>query len=91
MADRIQARAVKQCGRLLKEIEKAHGANQNIGEGDCPKVTRTQAARDAGMSDHQRKTALRVANIPEEYSRVNCPTPLTCLTFLTCVQSMTAK
>jgi len=49
----------------LKQIEPAHGANQNIREGDRPKVTRESAATDAGLSDHQRKQALRVANVPE--------------------------
>jgi hypothetical protein len=31
-----------------------------------PKLTRSEAAREAGLSDDQRKTALRVATIPEE-------------------------
>jgi hypothetical protein len=65
MADRIQARAIRRCGELLKEIKPAHGANQNIQEGTLPKVTRESAAEDAGLSEHQRKTALRVANVPE--------------------------
>lgn len=65
MADRIQARAIRRCGELLKQIEPARGANQNIREGTLPKVTRKFAAADAGMSEHQRKTALRVANVPE--------------------------
>lgn len=34
-------------------------------EGDHP-PNRKQAAADAGMSDHQRKQALRVANVPED-------------------------
>lgn len=67
MATRIQARAIRRCGELLKEIEKQHGANQNIGDGDGPKVyTRKEAAEDAGLSERQQKTAVRVANIPEE-------------------------
>jgi hypothetical protein len=65
MADRIQARAIRRCGELLRQIEPARGANQNIQEGDLPKVTRESAATDAGLSEHQRKTALRVAAIPE--------------------------
>jgi hypothetical protein len=33
-------------------------------------TTRTQAATEAGLSEHQRKTALRVANVPaEEFER----------------------
>lgn len=70
MADRIQARAVKRCGELLHEIDPSRGANQHIREGALPKVTRTSMATDAGLSEHQRKTALRVANVPEtEFER----------------------
>jgi hypothetical protein len=71
MADRIQARAVRRAGELLKEIEPARGANQNIRDGAGPNViTREQAAADAGLSERQRKTALLVANIPEsEFER----------------------
>ncbi len=53
------------CGELLREIEPKRGANQNIGAGGDPKVTRKRAATNAGMSERQRKTALRVANVPE--------------------------
>ena len=66
MADRIQARAIQRAGVILKEIEKAQGANQNIRDGAVPKVTRTSAADDAGLSERQRKTAIRVANVPEQ-------------------------
>lgn len=41
---RIQARAIRRCGELLKQIEPARGANQNIGEGAHPKVGRIAAA-----------------------------------------------
>jgi hypothetical protein len=66
LAMRIQARAMQRVGELLKEIEPSRGANQNIGAGARPKVTRTQAATDTGLSAHQRKTALRVAGIPPD-------------------------
>jgi hypothetical protein len=66
MADRIQARAIRRCGELLQQIQPAHGANQNISDGaDTKVVTRKDAAHDAGLSDRQRVTALRVANVPE--------------------------
>lgn len=65
-ADRIQARAIRRCGDLLKQIPAGHGANQNIQEGALLKVTRESAATEAGLSEHQRKTALRVANVPEK-------------------------
>lgn len=66
MADRIQARAIRRCGELLREMQPATGAHlPNIKrEGPRP-VGRAEAARDAGMSDHQRKQALRVAAVPQ--------------------------
>lgn len=49
---------------LLKQIEPAHGANQNISEGDRTNVlTREGATREAGMSPHQAKQATRIANV----------------------------
>lgn len=67
MADRIQARAIRRCGELLSQIKAARGANQNIRDGADPKVfTRTEAATEAGLSERKRKTALRVARIPQE-------------------------
>ena len=66
MATRIKARAVRRAGELLKQIDPKHGANQNIKEGDHPNVkTRSQAAREAGMSEHQQKQSTRVANVPK--------------------------
>ena len=66
-AQRIRARAVRRCGELLKEIEKAQGANQNIKGGASPNVqTRKQAASDAGLSPDQARQSIRVANVPEE-------------------------
>lgn len=64
MADRIQARAIRRCGELLKQIDPANGANQNIQAGAHPKVTRESVAESAGLSEHQRKQALRVASVP---------------------------
>jgi len=64
MADRIQARAIRRAGELLKEIEPQRGANQNISGGAPTKVTRASAARDAGLSRDQRVSALRVASVP---------------------------
>lgn len=66
MCDRIQARAIRRCGDLLAAIEPARGANQNIQEGARPNVTRETVATEAGLSEHQRKTALRVSNIPAD-------------------------
>jgi len=65
MADRIQARAIRRCGELLKQIEPAKNQyDASAREGAHPS-TRTQAAESAGLSEHQRKTALRVASVPQ--------------------------
>lgn len=65
---RILARAVRREGEILLEIEPATGARTDLepSEGDHTKLTRKQVARDAGLSDHQRVTALRVANVPAD-------------------------
>ena len=63
-AERIQARAIRKCGELLRQIKSAHGANQNISEGDHTNVTRTSMAKSAGMSKHQQVQAVRVAAVP---------------------------
>jgi hypothetical protein len=70
MAMRIQARALRRAGLLMQQIAPAHGANQNIQDGTVPKVTRESAATEAGLSERQRKSALRIANVPsDEFER----------------------
>jgi hypothetical protein len=65
MADRIQPRAIRRFGELLNQIPAGHGArNGKRKDGGVPPFTRTEAAEDAGVSERQRKTALRVANVP---------------------------
>lgn len=69
MADRIQARAIRRCGELLAEIEAPRIGKTEKGSkgGRSPSnLSRQQVARDAGLSDAQRKTALRVASMSEE-------------------------
>jgi hypothetical protein len=68
MADRIQARAIRRCGELILEIKAARGRRTDLElrEGAIPRLTRSEAARDAGLSEHQRKSALRVASLPEK-------------------------
>jgi hypothetical protein len=74
-ARRIRARAVRRQGELLKEIEPAKGGKRGGGrpskdgnqrEGESPLVSRQAAAKAAGLSGDQQKTALRVANVPED-------------------------
>ena len=64
MADRIQARAIRRCGELLKQVDR--GKTGPRVEGRHRPVTRTDAAESAGLSERQRKTALRVASVPAE-------------------------
>jgi DNA primase len=70
-ADRIQARAVRRCGELLKQIKPAknqHDVKQRARAGAGP--SRKRAAQKAGLSERQQKTALRVADVPtEEFER----------------------
>jgi hypothetical protein len=65
MADRIQARAIRRCGELLRQIapKSTPGrlAKNCIG---ADTISRSQAARDAGLSRRQKVDALRVANVP---------------------------
>lgn len=66
MADRIQARAIRRAGELYGQIEKGKpGPKTELQDGTVPQLSRTEAAKNAGMSERQRKTALRVANVPE--------------------------
>jgi hypothetical protein len=68
MADRIQARAIRRCGELLKQIEPATGAHRKSDGADT--LSRKQAATDAGLSERQKVTALRVATVPKpEFDR----------------------
>jgi hypothetical protein len=68
-AMRIRARAIRRCGELLKDVEKAknqHDAANKSASGGAPTSTRKQVAENAGMSKDQAVTAIRVANVPEE-------------------------
>jgi beta-phosphoglucomutase-like phosphatase (HAD superfamily) len=62
LADRIQARAVRRAGELLKQLD---GRGDHMKKGGTS-LSRTDAANRAGMSDDQRKTAVRVANVPDD-------------------------
>jgi hypothetical protein len=62
LADRIQGRAVRRAGELLKQFNNER-ARTDLNEGA---LTQKKAAAAAGMSDHQRVQAVRVANVPAE-------------------------
>jgi hypothetical protein len=61
----VTARAIRRGGELLKEIEPQPGKRTDL-EPDDGAVTRSRAATDAGISQRQSVTALRVASIPED-------------------------
>jgi transcriptional regulator with XRE-family HTH domain len=61
LAYHIPTRTVRRAGELLKQFD-GKGNNQHK-VGTDP--TQKQAASDAGMSERQAKTAVRVANVPE--------------------------
>lgn len=78
-AMRIRARASRRCGELLGEFEvnQNRGNQHTVAKVSAPSLsqtrkdaptfqpTRTQVAREAGMSKDQQVTAIRVARIPE--------------------------
>lgn len=61
-AERIRARAIRRCGELLKQVEPSKGGQPTHDGGG---ISRTKAAADAGLSERQKVTALRVASIPD--------------------------
>jgi hypothetical protein len=70
-AKRIKARAIDRIGELAEEIPPAKGGRpyHEDTRGDAP-PSRVRAARDAGISADQLKTALRVHNVPrDEFER----------------------
>ena len=66
LAVRIQARAVRRCGELLKTFHSPGGRPSKTGAGTDPGFSQRDAAARAGLSERQEKTAVRVANVPAE-------------------------
>jgi len=66
-AMRIKARALDRCGELLRRIPASPGGRPETKDVvDLSLSPRQQAAHDAQLSERQRKTALRINNIPLE-------------------------
>jgi hypothetical protein len=66
-ATRVKARAIRRCGELLKAIEAGKGGRpMKTTDAAVSSFTRTQAAREAGLSERQQVTAVRVASVPSE-------------------------
>lgn len=64
-AARIRARAMRRAGELLKQVDGRGGDRTKNDAADSFALTQKQMARDAGMSERQQVTAVRIANIPE--------------------------
>lgn len=65
-ATRIRDRAIRRCGELLKQIEPASGkrTDRQPAAASDSRLSRGEVARQAGMSERQQVTAIRVANVP---------------------------
>lgn len=64
MAKRIRARAIRRAGELLKQFD-ARGGDQSEKDG-AVRFGRQEAAKEAGFSERQAKTAIRIFNVPED-------------------------
>jgi hypothetical protein len=67
LAMRIRGRAMQRAGELLTAIETKPGKRTDLqptAGGD--RRSRSEAAKDAGFSERQMKTAIRVANVPKD-------------------------
>lgn len=62
-ADRIQARAIRRCGELLKQFDGRGSPNKTEGTHG---ISQRQAAERAGLSEHQQLQSVRVANVPAD-------------------------
>ena len=65
-ADRIQARAIRRCGELLKQFDGRGGDTTKNDGGGTFAATRRGVAEAAGMSKRQQVTAVRLSNVPLE-------------------------
>lgn len=65
LALRIQSRAQRRMGELLKSVPRGDEATRYGQAAAVPPVTRGQLAADAGLSERQRKTAQRIASVPQ--------------------------
>lgn len=80
MAQRIRARAIRRAGELLAQIEPDKGGRPTETRVDTHTgFTRSDAAREVGMSKHQQVQAVRIASVPEpEFeAAVEAPKPAT--------------
>jgi N6-adenosine-specific RNA methylase IME4 len=78
-ARRIRLHARRRSGELLAQISAQGTRSDKLLQGDQKKLTKEQAAESAGMSKHQKDTALQFAKVPEEEfeAMVEAPVPST--------------
>ena len=58
---------MRRCGELLKQFNSPGARTDQPNEGALNRLpTQQEATAAAGISDHQRVTAVRVANVPSE-------------------------
>lgn len=68
-ATRIRARAIRRCGELLKQVDGRGGDRTKTDGTDSSarmSISQRALAAQAGLSERQQVTAVRVANIPQE-------------------------
>lgn len=81
-AARIRARAMRRAGELLQQFD-GRGGDKSKKEGaHLFAPTQREAAQEAGMSEHQQKQAVRIANVPSaDFEKaVESPSPPTITT-----------
>ncbi len=64
MCDRIQARALRRCGELLK-IHNAQGRRTDQPLDGSGHKSQQEVGAEAGLSERQQKTAVRISNVSE--------------------------
>ena len=65
-AIKVQVRAVRRCGELLKQFDARGGDRSKTDTTVTSAPTQKQAARAAGLSERKQVTAVRVANVPDD-------------------------
>lgn len=68
-ATRIRARAIRRCGELLKQVDGRGGDRTKTDGTDSSarmSISQRALAAQAGLSERQQVTAVRVANVPQE-------------------------
>jgi len=66
MAQRIRARAIRRSGELLSQIDGQGARTDQLSVGTDTKLTQRHVAEQAGLSERQQVTAVRVANVSAE-------------------------